>query len=568
MKRWFLIIILLLLPLAGCATLLETPQRNQVGAAEMDEASIAATYHYSLGVLHALNGNLRGAIEEYRAAHASDPRSPFLAVELASLYLRSGRQSEALSLCEASLVHNPNHVDLHLIAGSIYFERKDYAKADGAFRQAVKLDPRALESYLYLSVIYAEQKKYSESVIILKDLLKIDPDNLIGHYYLAKRYAAMKMYEESEKWFRKTIALKPNFESAVVDFAAMYEVQGRWDAETDVYRAFLERYPNRNDMKLRLGKVYMRQKKYHEAAQILESILRKDPRHREVRLTMGVAYYFSGPSGRDRAAAEFLKVLKEDPFEHRARYFLAATHEDRKNYGSALTELGKIPEASDLYVDARVRMGTILKKEGKPDQAIQVLREALERKKGDAGLCAFLASLYQDEKKFAEAEKILKEGLLFSPRNEELHYRLGVVYEAANRFDDSIRAMEDVLKIDPNHADALNFIGYSYADKGLHLQKAEEMIKKALEIKPGSGYIIDSLGWVYFKQNKNDLAIKHLREASTRLPEDPLIAEHLGDALAKEKLIKEALDAYRRALKLNPKLEGVAAKIEKLRKEQ
>ena len=566
MKRWILTLILLL-PLAACAALLE-PERNQFGTAETDSASIEATYHYSLGVQHALNGNLRGAIEEYEAASASDPKSPLLAVELSALYLRSGQQKEALSLCEASLVHNPDYVDLHLLLGGIYFERKEYQKADKAFRQAVKLDPRSLESYLYLSVIYAEQKKYSESVIILKDLLKIDPDNLIGHYYLAKRYADMKMYDESEQWFKKSIAIKPNFESAVVDLGALYEAQDKFNEETGVYKAFLERYPNRADMKLRLGKAYLRHKKYLEAAQILENILKIDPLNREVRLTMAIAYYFSGPTGHDRAILEFLNVLKADPFEHRARYFLATAYEEKKRYSDALTEFGKIPEASDLFGDARIHMGTILKREGKPVQAITIIREALEKKKGDVGLCSFLASLYQDEKKIAEAEGILKEGLIFSPRSEELHYRLGVVYESANRYDDSIRSMEEVLKIDPEHADALNFIGYSYADRGIHLLKAEEMIKKALRLKPGNGYITDSLGWVYFKQSQNDLAIKYLKEASAIIPDDPLIAEHLGDALAKKGMIEEALETYRRALKLNPKLVGISAKIEKLLKEK
>jgi tetratricopeptide (TPR) repeat protein len=566
MKKWVLIVILLL-PLAGCAAILQL-DRNQYGAAESDSASIEATWRYSLGVLQALSGNLRGAIEEYRAAHAADPKSPIVAVELAALYLRGGQQSEALALCEASLVHNPNYVDLHLVLGSIYFERKEYQKADQAFRRAVALDPKALESYLYLSVIYGEQKKYSESVIILKDLLKIDPNNLIGHYYLAKRYADMKMYDESERWFKKTIALKPNFESAVVDLAALYEVMGRFDDEIKVFKTFLGRYPNRADMKLRMGKAYLRQKKYLESAQILEEILKIDPLNREVRLTMGIAYFFSGPAGHDRAIAELLQVLTINPFEHRARYFLAAAYEEKKRYGDALAEFGKIPDGSDLFVDARIHMAGLLKKEGKPDQSIKVLREALEKKKGDVGLSSFLASLYQDEKKFAEAESVLKEGLLFAPRSEELLYRLGVVYEAANRFEDSIQAMEGVLKIDPEHADALNFIGYSYADRGIHLQKAEEMVQKALRLKPGNGYITDSLGWVYFKQNKNDLAIKYLKEATAIMPDDPLIAEHLGDALAKKGAIEEAIEAYRRALKLNPKMDGVSAKIEKLLKKK
>jgi tetratricopeptide (TPR) repeat protein len=128
--------------------------------------------------------------------------------------------------------------------------------------------------------------------------------------------------------------------------------------------------------------------------------------------------------------------------------------------------------------------------------------------------------------------------------------------------------MEQVLKIDPNHAEALNFIGYSYADRGIHLREAERMIRKALKISPGSGFIIDSLGWLYFRQNKFDLAIKYLREAAALLPEDGTVAEHLGDVYARTGRWQEALEAYDRALKLTPDNEGLKKKVQELQKKK
>ena len=102
-----------------------------------------------------------------------------------------------------------------------------------------------------------------------------------------------------------------------------------------------------------------------------------------------------------------------------------------------------------------------------------------------------------------------------------------------NRFEESIKSMEKVLDIDPQNADALNFIGYSYADRGIHLDEAEQMIVQALKIKPDNGYILDSLGWVHFKKNKYDSALKHLKRALELLPDDPNIMEHLGDVYLK-----------------------------------
>ncbi|PJC73170.1 MAG: hypothetical protein CO012_10025, partial [Syntrophobacterales bacterium CG_4_8_14_3_um_filter_49_14] len=91
---------------------------------------------------------------------------------------------------------------------------------------------------------------------------------------------------------------------------------------------------------------------------------------------------------------------------------------------------------------------------------------------------------------------------------------------------------------------------------------------KALQLKPGNGYMIDSLGWVYFRQDKMDQAIKHLKEASDTLPDDVAIAEHLGDAYARAGRTGEALEVYKRALKLNPASQVLQKKIDELLEKQ
>jgi Tfp pilus assembly protein PilF len=88
-----------------------------------------------------------------------------------------------------------------------------------------------------------------------------------------------------------------------------------------------------------------------------------------------------------------------------------------------------------------------------------------------------------------------------------------MLQEKTGRFEDSIRTMEKVLAIDPQNADALNFIGYSYADRGLRLDEAEEMIVQALKLKPDNGYILDSMGWVLFKKGKVAGALQYLKKA-------------------------------------------------------
>ena len=180
----------------------------------------------------------------------------------------------------------------------------------------------------------------------------------------------------------------------------------------------------------------------------------------------------------------------------------------------------------------------------------------------------FLSSLYEEKKDLPGAEKILKEGLAVIPGNIDMHYSLGAIYEKTNRFAESIREMETILSIDPDNAEALNFIGYSYADRGINLAEAEKLIIKALQIKPDNGYIIDSLGWVYFKQGKFAQALSRIKKAMEIMPADAAIIEHLGDIYLKMDRLKEAREAYEKALKIDPKKESLQKKLESLIKKK
>jgi tetratricopeptide (TPR) repeat protein len=111
--------------------------------------------------------------------------------------------------------------------------------------------------------------------------------------------------------------------------------------------------------------------------------------------------------------------------------------------------------------------------------------------------------------------------------------------------------MKRILALNPEHADALNYIGYTYAEQGIHLDKAMDLIQKAMQIKPNSGYITDSLGWVYYQKKQYDEAVHYLEEAAKLTPDDPTINEHLGDAYLKKGKYREAVERYKRALSLD-----------------
>ena len=133
------------------------------------------------------------------------------------------------------------------------------------------------------------------------------------------------------------------------------------------------------------------------------------------------------------------------------------------------------------------------------------------------------------------------------PDYVRLHFRLGVVYDKAHDTEQCIREMKTVVKADPTHVEALNYLGYTYAEHGINLDEAEELIKRAMKNKPDDGYITDSLGWVYYKKGLYRKALMLLLEASRLVPDDPTILEHVGDAYVKLNEPKNGLKYYKKA---------------------
>ena len=142
-----------------------------------------------------------------------------------------------------------------------------------------------------------------------------------------------------------------------------------------------------------------------------------------------------------------------------------------------------------------------------------------------------------------------------------------MVYHKLDDIKKSIHYMKKVIALDPQNADALNHLGYTYAETGVKLNEAEELIQKAMELKPENGYITDSLGWVYYQKKEYLRAVKWLEKAHNLVPEDPIITEHLGDGYLKLNKKEDALRMYQRALELKPAKEREKAlrkKIEEL----
>lgn len=504
-------------------------------------------------------------MSQYERALLYDPDSPYLAVELAASYLQMNDMGKAIEVLERSLNLNPKYIDSHLLLGAIYERINEREKAIGHYRFVIGLEPDMPDPYLMLGTLYKYSKDYEMAISTMEDLLNRDFENHMASYQLAHMYMETGRLDEAKYWLRRTMAIAPNFESPIADLALIHELEKEEEEAISLYREYLKYNPQDINVRLRLGRLLLQEGDYKEAAGELEEILDYDASSSEARFSLGVAYLF-GKINYEKAVEIFLSLLKENPANDRIRYFLASSYQENGDSEEALRHFGDVSAISDLFTPSRIQMSLIMNGEGRTAEAVDLINQAIAVTEKDPDLYSLLASIYEESGETDRAEDVLSDAINLLPSNMEIRYRLGLIYERAGKHEEAIDTMMEILELDPENAEAMNFVGYSYADRGINLEKAEAMIIEAMRLKPGSGHITDSLGWVYFRQGRIAEAIQYLEEAHRLLPDDPIISDHLGDAYSEGGMIEKAIELYKKTLKNNPDDAMILEKLQNLQK--
>ncbi len=227
------------------------------------------------------------------------------------------------------------------------------------------------------------------------------------------------------------------------------------------------------------------------------------------------------------------------------------------DYEGASAVLAEIPPGSPNYEQARIEMAAGLSAGDKKEEAASLLKEAIRRDPKGVELKWTLANLYSGEGKYTNAVSVLDDvikGLPQPPAEDAWRYyvsRGGSLLEL-DHWDKAEADLKRAVEIAPNEPTALNYLGYSWAERGVNLDEAFTMIEKAVAALPQSGAIIDSLGWAHYQRGNYKEAVEHLEKAASLEPSDPTITDHLGDVYWKLGRKVEARYQWERALELEP----------------
>ncbi len=330
----------------------------------------------------------------------------------------------------------------------------------------------------------------------------------------------------------------------------LLEKSGKPDAAEKIYRAFLARHPDALGVLNALGRLLTRQNRLGEAALVYRDMAARTGNDPDVLMALGLLHFQR--QDYKAAAKVFREALdgRDDPAAH---FYLAACLEALKKPQQAARHYAAIhPEAGETYARAQIRLAAIDFAANRLEAAARRLKALLQRFPTLPDAWALLSGVRLEQKRYRQLLAESEPALALRKPPPRLLINRAIAHDKLKEYEALEAELKRLLEHDPRNAEALNFLGYSLADRGLRLKEAERLIRRALAIKPDDPYYLDSLAWALHKQGRSKEAIPVQRKALGKMPDDPVMLEHLGDMLWQAGQRKEAIATWKKALAHKP----------------
>jgi tetratricopeptide (TPR) repeat protein len=359
---------------------------------------------------------------------------------------------------------------------------------------------------------------------------------------------------------RRAQELKPEWEPAVMLEAQVLQKKSP-SAAAKRLGDYVAKNPDAAEARLNYARLLVLDKRYAEARGEFQKVLDANPNNPDVGYAVGVlAFQLKEYAVAEQTLKRVLSMRYRDP--DGVRYLLGQIAEEQKRWPQAIQWYEQIQEG-DQALNARLRTAGAIAKQGKLDEARKYLQQvATDNPAEEVQLTVVEAQLLRDANKHGEAFALLGEALKRQPEQPELLYDYALTAEKLEKFDLLESNLRKLIQVRPEHAHAYNALGYSFADRNQRLPEARKLVEKALELSPEDYYIIDSLGWVQYREGDLKGAAATLQRAYTGRP-DAEIGAHLGEVLWKMGQRDEAKRVWDEALKTAPENETLLKTIKK-----
>src|SRR6267143_2134737 len=526
------------------------PEPVDRSALPNQELTETLLYEFLLAEIAIQRGNAALSAQAYvdLAKRTRDPRIARRATEVAALYARMNNAA----IDAATVWHETEPGStraLEALAGLLV--------AAGRYDEALP----NLKKLLTGTLANAQDKQ--AALKLVRSLAADYPKLAEAHFAVAR--AAVNAGDErvALEETRKAGQLRPDWEAAVLLESQLLQKVSADQAAT-LLAGYLKKYPAARETRLAYARLLVAQKRFGEARAEFQKLMASVPDSTDA--AFAVALLSLQLKDYD-AAEKYLRSLIESPYRDKdgVRLYLGQVAEERKNLPEALRWYGEVGEG-EQYVQAQIRYGQVLARQGKLDEArVRLQQAAAKNSQQRVQLILAEAQLLRDANQPKTAFDLVGQALDRVPNNPELLYDYAMLAEKIERVDILEASLRKLIEIRPEHAHAYNALGYSFAERNQRLPEARELIEKALQLAPDDSFIVDSMGWVLYRMGNLKDSLGYLRRAFAGRP-DPEIAAHLGEVLWAMGERAEAERVWGDATRETPDNETLANTIKRLKR--
>ena len=516
--------------------------------AQISEANAEFVYKFLLAEI-ALQRNDPNAAGHLYLDLAKLTKNSLLAQNAAQLgsMVRNGRL--ALDAADVWSKLDPKSADAQKVLAEMYIASGNLAKARPIVKKILESEESKGDGFLYLNNILSRVENKTNALRFIIDIAKPYPNMVEAHFAVAHTAHMAGNDSIRDRELKIIDSLDPKWETSILFKGAILFQQDPNQA-IDEYKKFINKNPKSNSVRLELAKALVQTEKYAEAKQHFEQLVNSPLASSDLSLTVAL---LALESGDDLVAEKYLKqaLERKHPNPDQIYMYLARIYAQREDLANVLNWVEKI-SAGPMFVDSRIFAAQSIRAKNGVSDAINYLDQfkSLDRQEKLKFLQLKTSFLYNDNQYQQAINLMLTEEDKYND-SAEFYFDFGLLYEKNKDFESMEKHLKKAISLKPDYAIAYNALGYSYADRNIKLDDAKKYIEIALSIDPQNHYILDSMGWVYFRLGNYDIAYEFITKAYT-IQEDPEIAAHLGEVLWKQGKQNEAISIWQSSLEKFP----------------
>lgn len=492
---------------------------------------------------------------------ANQTRDPRFAQRATEIALRNRQTGNALQVASLWVELSPENIFARQTVAALLLSGQQLEKARPHLSILLQQSQNPAYEFQKLSQIFSNTRDPVAALDLVQSLASAHDQLPEAHYAVAQAALLAQQYATAEQALTQAMQLRPEWSAAVLLRAQVAQQQNQPTQVQTIFEQYLRQHEAAAEVRLAYARWLINQDRYQDARQQFDWLNQKFPDKADIHFAVGLLSFEL--KDWDNAETFFQRgLLLPHANKSQFAFYLGQLAEKRQQPDTALHWYSQVDAQDEYNRNAQLRRAKLLLQQQHTAAAQQALKAALPSNATAAEQALAEAQLWRELNQHQQAFETLSQALKQNPHATELRYERAMTAEKLNKLEVLEQDLRDIIQRDPQHAHAYNALGYTLADRTSRLEEAKTLIEKALKLAPDDAFILDSMGWVLYRQGQLSSSLDYLQRAWDK-QNDPEIAAHLGEVLWQQGQTQAAENLWHKALRQNQNNENLKQVMQK-----